>query len=164
MVTRMTAFAGLVLVAGCGLFDPAEPETPSAAGTVQVAKRAESIPALFAKGLSAGTVLQTVALVDANFSGVSGGTAFGRPAFASCLERLARTDVDTARFTWRSSPTGATDSVTGDVDWVLVLGDGTGFGGRATWTAARDDAAEWHLVRWAEPATAGNWSDACGGL
>lgn len=164
MVARMYALSGLLLLAGCGIFEPADPEPPSTAGTAQPAKRPESVPALFASGLSSGSVIQTVSLVDATFSGSSGGAPFARAAFTSCLERLAKEDVDTARFTWRNSPPSATDSVTGDVDWVLVKGDGKIYGGRVTWTVGRDKAAEWRLVRWIEPASAGNWSDVCGGF
>lgn len=164
MVARMYALSGLLLLAGCGIFEPADPEPPSEAGTAQPAKRAESVPTLFGNGLSSGSVLQTVSLVDAGFSGSSGSTPFARSAFTSCLERLAKADVDTARFAWRTTPPGATDSVTGDVDWALVMGDGRTYGGRATWTVGRDKAAEWRLVRWIEPASAGNWSDVCGGF
>lgn len=164
MVARTYALSGLLLLAGCGIFEPAEPEQPSNAGTAQPAKRPESVPVLFAGGLSSGSVLQTVSLVDAGFSGTSGGARFARSAFTSCLERLAKADVDTARFAWRNPPPSSTDSVTGDVDWTLVMGDGKAYGGRATWTVGRDEAAEWRLVRWIEPASAGNWSDVCGGF
>ena len=151
-------------LAGCDPFAPAEPDAPSAAGTVQVAKRPESVPPLWTKGMADGNVLQTLALVGEDFQGSSGGGAFTRSAFVACLERVAKLDVDTARFAWRSVPSGSSDSVWGDVDWTLAVADGGRYGGRATWAVSRDDAAEWHLARWIESAGAGNWSDLCGGL
>jgi len=167
MVKRI--FAGSVvlsgvLVVGCDPFAPSEPEAPSAAGSVQMANRAEVLPSLWAKGLSDDNVLQTVALVGEGFQGAVGGSAVSRSAFVSCLERLATDGVDTARFAWRNPPTGSPDSVSGDIDWSMVKKGGTRFGGRATWAAVRDDAAEWRLARWSEPSTPGNWSDACGGF
>lgn len=167
MVKRfLSAFAmtGLLALSGCDPFAPAEPEAPTLAGSVQAATRAESVPTLWAKGLADGNVLQTTALVENGFQGSSGGGVISRDKFVSCLERLAKTKVDTARFAWRSAPSGASDSVWGDVDWTLVLSGGTRYGGRATWAVLRDAAAEWHLVRWVESSGAGNWSDACGGF
>lgn len=167
MVKRLLACfvpTAILALSGCSPFDPAEPESPTAAGSVQVATRAEAVPTLWAKGLVEGNVLQTLALVEESFQGSSGGATITRAAFVACLERLAKQDVDTARFAWRSTPSGATDSVWGDVDWTLSLGGGGNYGGRATWAVSRDDAAEWHLVRWAESSGAGNWSDACGGF
>lgn len=158
------ALAGAFALAGCDPFAPAEPDAPTAAGSVQAAKRPESVPSLWAKGMVDGNVSQTHALVSTDFQGSSGGVAVSYSAFDACLGRVAKMDVDTARFEWRSTPSGASDSVWGDVDWTLVMADGGRYGGRATWAVSRDDAAEWHLARWIESAGAGNWSDLCGGF
>lgn len=162
--SRDAVWAVLPLLASCDPFAPSAPEAPTSAGTVQVATRPESVPGLWAKGVLAGNVLQTERLLDERFSGSSGGATMARDRFLSCLERLAKLDVDTARFAWSDTPTGETDSVWGDVDWTLVLSGGARFGGRATWAVVRDDAAEWKLARWVESSTSGNWSDACGGF
>lgn len=167
MVNRLRAAAAaatLLALAGCDPFAPSEPESPTNAGTVLAAKRPENVPTLWGKGLLEGNQQQTEGLVAEGFAGSSGGTTVGRDRFVACLDRLARLEVDTARFAWRSTPTGETDSVWGEIDWTLVVAGGSRFGGRATWAVVRDDAAEWRISRWVEPSTSGNWSDACGGF
>lgn len=165
MVKRvLAATTASVLMAACDPFAPSEPESPSVAGSVQAATSASSVPSLLGRGLSGGNVLQALAMVDPGFQGMSGSLPFSRPDFVSCLERLVKRGVDTARFAWTSPPSGATDSVWGDVDWLVVESGGARWKGRATWGVVRSDAAEWTLARWTEPSTSGDWSDACGGF
>lgn len=151
-------------LAGCDPFDPAEPEPPTVAGSVRTASSASEVPVLLGRGLAGGNALQAVAVVDPAFGGLSGGVPFSRQDFVTCLERLVKRGLDTARVAWTSTPSGASDSVTGDVDWMLVESGGARWQGRATWSVVRGESAEWTLARWAEPATSGNWSDACGGF
>lgn len=154
-----------VLISGCDPFAPGDPEAPTVRGNAQGATRAETIPALWSKGIAEENTIQTLRLLDLeSFQGTSGGATFPISALEVCLDKLASEGVDSASFSWRNSPSGTTDSVTGDVDWMMVKVDGARFGGRLTWGAVRDDAAEWRIARWSEPATSGNWSDACGGL
>lgn len=166
MVMRL--LGGLVaagLLAACAdPFAPADPEAPSTTGTVQTATRADMVPSLWAKGLTDDNVLQTLALLDESFQGSSGGASFKRTQMELCLGTFAAgKGLDSAQFAWHTPPPGSTDSVTADVDWTLVEADGSRFGGRATWSVVRDDAAEWRIARWVEPGTSGNWRDACGG-
>lgn len=154
----------LLVLAGCDPFSASDPETPTKAGSVQVATHPEKVPVLWAKGLLDSNVLQTERLVGDDFVGTSGGASFSRNSLSTCLATLAARDVDSAGFAWEANPTGETDSVWGEVRWSMVLAGGSRYGGRATWTVVRDDAAEWRIARWVEPATSGNWSDACGGF
>jgi len=166
MVTRLCAgLATAALLAACtDPFAPADPEAPTTAGTVQTATRADMVPSLWAQGLARDNQLQTLALLDESFQGSSGGSGFKRTQMELCLGTLAAGEgVDSAQFSWHTTPPGSTDSVTADVDWVVVKSDGSRFGGRATWSVLRDDAAEWRIARWVEPGTSGNWRDACGG-
>lgn len=166
-MVRTILLAGIsaVLVSGCDPFAPGEPEAPTVRGNAQGATRVDNIPALWAKGVAEENTVQTLRLLDLEaFQGSSGGTTFRASAMEICLDKLVSEGIDSAAFSWRNTPSGTTDSVTGDVDWTLVKVDGARFGGRATWGAVRDDAAEWRIARWSEPATSGNWSDACGGL
>jgi hypothetical protein len=165
MVSRTFLAGGLAfLVWGCDPFAPGDPEAPTVAGTAQSAKRVDDVPRLWAKGLVEENTVQTQVLVAESFQGTSGSVPTSLSKFSDCLGKLASEGVDSASFAWRGTPSGTTDSVAGDVDWTLVKEGGTRFGGRATWSIVRDDAAEWRLARWAEPATSGNWSDACGGF
>lgn len=161
--TAATAVLALV-VGGCDPFAPGDPEAPTVAGTAQGAKRVEDVPRLWAKGLSEENTVQTQVLVAETFQGTSGSVPFGPAKFSDCLGKLASEGVDSSFFAWRGTPSGTTDSVTGDVDWTLRSGDGSRFGGRATWAVVRDESAEWRIARWTEPASSGNWSDACGGF
>lgn len=165
MVTRRipSIITCLALLCGCDPFAAGEPEQPTEGGSVQAATRPEAVPALWAKGLKAGNVLQTIALVGTDFSGSFGGAAVGRERFVACLERVAKLEIDSARFSWRNTPSGGADSASGDVDWILATPSGA-YGGRATWAVSRDAAAEWHLSRWTESGSPGNWSDLCDGF
>lgn len=165
-MVRNPLLAGAVclVVAGCDPFAPGSPEAPTVAGTAQSAKRVDDVPRLWAKGLVEENTVQTQVLVSESFQGTSGSVPTTLSKFSDCLGKLASEGVDSASFSWRGTPSGTTDSVAGDVDWILLKEGGTRFGGRATWSVVRDDAAEWRLARWSEPATPGNWSDACGGF
>ena len=169
MVTRRTMRAGwaalaMALLWGCDPFAPSEPESPTVAGSVRAASSPSEVPTLLGRGLAGGNVLQAVAVVDPAFRGLSGSLPFSRPDFVTCLERLVKGGLDTARFSWTSTPSGASDSVSGDVDWLLVESGGGRWQGRATWGVVRGESAEWTLARWSEPGTSGDWSDACGGF
>lgn len=165
-MVRKPLLAGAVclVVAGCDPFAPGDPEAPTVAGTAQSAKRVDDVPRLWAKGLVEENTVQTQVLVAESFQGTSGSVPTTLSKFSDCLGKLASEGVDSASFSWRGTPSGTTDSVAGDVDWTLLKEGGARFGGRATWSVVRDDAAEWRLARWSEPATPGNWSDACGGF
>ncbi len=160
----LLAALGSASFAGCDPFEPSEPEPPTVAGSVRAASSASEVPVLLGRGLSEGNALQAVAVVDPAFGGLSGGVPFSRQDFVTCLERLVKRGLDTARVSWTSPPSGASDSVSGDVDWMLVESGGARWQGRATWGVVRGESAEWTLARWSEPATSGNWSDACGGF
>lgn len=165
MVNKTLLAGGFaVLLSGCDPFAPGDPEAPSVAGSAQSAKRVDDVPRLWAKGVLEGNIVQAQVLLAESFQGTSGSSTFSLDKLSDCLGKLAAEGADSATFSWRSTPSGTTDSVTGDVDWALVKEGGARFGGRATWGVVRDEAAEWRLARWTEPSTSGNWSDACGGF
>ncbi|MCB9495347.1 MAG: hypothetical protein H6686_00480 [Fibrobacteria bacterium] len=157
-------FAASALLAGCDPFAPSEPEPPSLAGNSRTAKTASQVPDVWAQGLAEGNIVQVLALVGEGFRGTSGGKAFTATPFSSCAERLVKEGIDSSRFTWSGIPSGGVDTLTGDVDWSLRQANGTRWNGKATWSVARSESLEWHLLRWNETSAPGNWSDLCGGL